>query len=94
MAVTIEVRFFNSIRKQVGKSGEVLTLPQGSTVGDVLERLPSVPRHEIYLLMLNGRNVMFSLGGHVECDHPLNGGDVVSVSGPVPYSRSYGAPVC
>ncbi len=85
----IEVRLFNSLSKYRMNR---LSLPAGSRVGDALQRL-QIPEQDIYLTLLNGRNIMSSLGGHIEREHPLKPGDRLALSGPVPYSRAYGAPV-
>ncbi len=87
--IEIEVRLFNSLQKYHLDS---LRLEEGSTVGDAL-RLLAIPDGEIYLTLLNGRNIMQSLGGGIEREHSLQQGDVLALSGPVPFSRAYGAPV-
>lgn len=87
--IEIEVRLFNSLSKYKVRN---LQLPQGSRVGDALRRL-QIPDQEIYLTLLNGRNIMSSLGGQIEREHPLSPSDCLALSGPVPFSRAYGAPV-
>jgi len=87
--ITIEVRLFNSLSRY-GQGR--LELPAGSTVADALARL-AVPGSAIFLSLLNGRNISRSLGGGVEGDHRLRDGDCLALSGPVPFSRGYGAPV-
>ena len=87
--IDIEIRLFNSL----GKYGiKQLSLQEPCTVADALDRLP-VPRGEIYVALLNGSNITESLGGRVEGEHRLNDGDTLALSGPVPFSRAYGAPV-
>ena len=87
--ISVEIRLFNSLsRYSVG----ALELPEGSTVADALARIP-VPSREIFLSLLNGRNISSALGGDVEGHHPLAHGDCLALSGPVPFSRGYGAPI-
>ena len=91
----IEVRLFNTLTRYAGKSNPMrLELPAHSTVGDVLRRLP-VPEKEIFLLTHNGRNLMcgFGFGSGIETARELEDGDVVALSGPIPFSRGYGSPV-
>ena len=87
--IEIEIRLFNSLQKY---HLDRLRLEAGCTVGDALRRL-AIPDGEIYLTLLNGRNIMQSLGGGIEREHPLKQGDILALSGPVPFSRAYGAPV-
>ena len=93
--VTIESRLFNSLTKYSGTRSwrETFTLPAGSTIRDVLE-LWGLPRHEVFLVMRNGRDVTPGLvGAEVNVETALADGDVIAFSGPVPYSYGYGAPV-
>ena len=93
--INLEVRLFNSLTRYAEQGNPVaLSVPEGSTIGEVLRRLP-VPEEEIFLLTLNGRNVMrgFGLRSGIETDRELREGDVLSFSGPVPFSRGYGSPV-
>ncbi len=87
--IEIEIRLFNSLQKY---HLDRLRLTGGSTVGDAL-RLLGIPDGEIYLTLLNGRNIMQSPSGGIERQHRLQQGDVLALSGPVPFSRAYGAPV-
>ncbi len=93
--INLEVRLFNSLARYAGASNPfVLSLPEGATIGDALRRLP-VPVQEIFLLTLNGRNVMRGFGPEsgIETERPLFEGDVLAASGPIPFSRGYGSPV-
>ena len=83
----IEVRLFNSLRKYGPRR---LELPADSRVGDALARLP-VPLGEVHVALLNGRNIM--AGSSIELEHPLAPGDVLALSGPVPWSKGYGSAV-
>lgn len=92
--ITIETRLFNSLSKFAGQEGpfRTLSLPAGSTIGDVIRAL-SVPLPKVYLVLRNGRDVTRSLYDEINTEAVLDEGDVVALSGPVPYSWGYGAPV-
>ncbi len=92
--VTFEVRLFNSISrlKGGGHDGRPMSLPAGSSIADLLEAL-EVPRGEVFLVLVNGRDITRTLHGPVRTDYYIQDGDVVALSGPVPYSWGYGAPV-
>ncbi|UCH73171.1 MAG: MoaD/ThiS family protein [Rhodospirillales bacterium] len=94
VTVTIEVRLFNSLCKHAGNRGAVLplTLPAGSSVGDVLQELV-IPPDAVYLVLRNGRDITPSLYRGINVEAILDEGDVIALSGPVPYSWGYGAPV-
>jgi hypothetical protein len=53
----------------------------------------SILEQEIYRVLPKGRKVMESLGGGIEREHGLKSRDVLAFSGPVPFSRAYGAAV-
>lgn len=93
--ISIETRLFNSLSQyaQAGRWRQSLTLPPGSSIGDLV-RLLGLPYPEIFLVMRNGRDVTPGLvGDRVSLDVELNDGDVIAFSGPVPYSYGFGAPV-
>lgn len=92
--VRVEVRFFNSLSCYSLNGGRPVTvqIPAGSTVGDVIRRL-DIPSAKIYLALRNGRDVTASLYGGINEDAVLDEGDVLALSGPVPYSWGYGSPV-
>ena len=69
-----------------------LQLPAGCTLGDLLLDL-GIPAANVHLAFVNGRDVTPRLHGGIETDHALQDGDVVALSGPVPYSWGYGSPV-
>ncbi len=87
--IDIEIRLFNSLAKY---GINRLSLSDSDTVADAMRRL-DIPERDIYLVLLNGRNIMESLGGGIEREHRLRHGDTLALSGPVPFSRAYGAPV-
>lgn len=96
VTMSIEVRFFNSLARYSGAEGLVrkLEVPVGETVGSLIARL-RLPINEIFLVLRNGRDISPGLymGGNVNVEVSLSEGDVVALSGPVPYSYGYGAPV-
>jgi hypothetical protein len=95
VSLTIEVRMFNSTaRYSNGNGGRFpLTVEPGATVGDVLSIL-GVPAREVFLVMVNGRDITPGLiSDPVRTGYELDDGDVLALSGPVPYSWGYGAPV-
>jgi len=95
LEITVEVRLFNSVAKHAGEGGAVrrLTLPAGGRVGDVVAEL-KIPREKVFLALVNGRDVTPGLvGAEIRTGYELEDGDVVALSGPVPFSYGYGAPV-
>lgn len=91
--VNVEVRFFNSIAR--GRNGKGLfesaRFPAGSDIADILRQYAINP-DEVFLIFVNGRDITPELDG-VRTGYVLEEGDVISLSGPVPYSWGYGAPV-
>ena len=95
ITIQIEVRLFNSLQQYAGPDGwrSQLELPAGATVGDLVKAL-DVPSREIFVVFCNGRDVTRGLvGAPVNLERALDDGDVVALSGPVPYSYGLGAPV-
>ncbi|MGI9493258.1 MAG: MoaD/ThiS family protein [Geminicoccaceae bacterium] len=94
IAVTIEARLFNSLSHYApeGTCFQRISLPAGSTVGDLVKQL-SIPLREVFLVLRNGKDVTPSLYGRINTDTVIDEGDVIALSGPVPYSWGYGAPV-
>ena len=94
LTIEVEVRLFNSLSRFGGRDGHrrILSLPAGSTIGDVLGRL-HIPPGEVFLALQNGRDVTQSLYADLNTERTINEGDVVALSGPVPYSWGYGSPV-
>ncbi len=91
--VRVEVRLFNSLsRYGGGRHRHHLTLPAGSSVEDILAAL-RIPRSDVYLVLRNGRDVTPRLNVPINDEAFLDDGDVIALSGPVPYSWGYGAPV-
>lgn len=92
--ITVTVRAFNSMVRYCPQDALAAprTYPAGTTVGDIAADL-GVPVGEIFLIIVNGRDVSPGLVGQVRFAHEVAHGDVVAFSGPVPYSYGYGAPV-
>lgn len=94
VTVTVEVRLFNSLANysEEGLRPMRLQMPAGSNVGDILRRL-KIPGEKVYLALRNGRDITPSLHDPVNENAILDEGDVLGLSGPVPYSWGYGAPI-
>lgn len=92
--ITIRVKAFNSMTRfcDQGALAAPRAYPAGTTLGDVVRDL-AVPESEVFLILVNGRDVSPGLVGQVRFTHELEDGDVVALSGPVPYSFGYGSPV-
>ncbi len=93
--IRITVRLFNSLSKYADGKTELSFNSAGNlTVGEILKSF-SVPENEIFLLLHNGRNIMRGVGFNagIEKDHLLKDGDILAFSGPIPFSRGYGAGV-
>ena len=89
-------RFFNSLAKYRGHEGlcRKVEVPAGAKVGDLIDMF-RLPPSEIYLVLLNGRDITPAVyqSGAVNREVPLDDGDIVAFSGPAPYSFGYGAPL-
>ena len=94
--VNIEVRLFNSISPYAGEGGIIqkLSVPAGSDIGDVLQRF-SIPKSKVFMVFVNGKDISPEMPklGAVRTTYVLDEGDVVALSGPVPYSWGYGSPI-
>lgn len=93
--ITIKVRFFNAIARYAGPQGphQRMRVPAGTTLGELADRL-GVPRNELFLVLVNGRDITPGpVGDGIKDYHVLDDGDVIALSGAVPYSFGYGSPV-
>ncbi|HYG90418.1 MAG TPA: hypothetical protein VD978_29630 [Azospirillum sp.] len=91
--IMVEVRLFNSLVPHGrGQPVQRVGFPAGSTVGDVIRHF-GIPPRDVYLVLINGRDPTPTLGDMVNQNRTLEDGDVVALSGPVPFSWGYGAPV-
>ncbi|MDX1594164.1 MAG: hypothetical protein R3298_07940 [Gammaproteobacteria bacterium] len=95
--IEIEIRLFNSLARYAPSRDArfALRLPDTATVADALRRL-QIPRGRIFVLWLNGLNLKEGVGfeAEIESGRPLSSGDILALSGPIPYSTAYGTPVC
>jgi hypothetical protein len=94
LTIEVEVRLFNALTRFAGPDGpcRTLSLPAGSTIGDVLCRM-GIPPGEVFLALQNGRDVTASLYADLNTERTIDEGDTIALSGPVPYSWGYGSPV-
>lgn len=91
--ITIRLKMFNSLATYAGGSAPMeLEVPAGTVVGDLVARY-GVPLDKIYLVLVNGQDVTRKKGVPVNIARELEDGDEVALSGPVPYSWAYGAPI-
>lgn len=92
--IEVEIHLFNSLRRYAPAGGVLrLTVPVDTPAAKVAEGL-GLPRQDIYVALRNGHNIMTGFGGQIEDHVLLQAGDRLAFSGPVPFSRGYGAPVC
>lgn len=93
LTISVELRLFNRVQRHAGgaPTRRCLDLPPGATVGEVLGAL-AIPADEIFIAFVNGRDIS-AAPGEPGLGHVLDEGDVLALSGPVPYSWGYGAPV-
>ena len=87
--ITLEIRLFNKLQGYAadGRHRFALAVPAGTTIRELLDRL-KIPAGEVYLALRNGRNIELFPDGD-----SLRDGEIVALSGPVPYSKGYGSPV-
>ena len=92
--VTVTVKLFNSMHTKGNPDAvkEPLQYPVGSTVGDVFRDL-NLPLDDLFLILVNGKDISPGLVGALKFSHEGEEGDVIAFSGPVPYSYGYGAAV-
>lgn len=92
--IRIEVRLFNSLARFLPKgAGAIpLELPAGGSIAEAVRAL-GLPAGAVHLALCNGRDVTPGLTGGINRAHVLENGDILALSGPVPYSWGYGAPV-
>ena len=88
--LTIEVRLFNSLSSYDGHGS--MEVKAGTSIGDILNRC-GIPSSEVFLVLVNGRDITPHINGGPRLGFTVDGGDVVAFSGPVPYGWGYGSPV-
>lgn len=92
--IQAELRLFNTLAGHKGAplQPQTISLSAGSTLGDLLRQI-DLPAPRVFLAFVNGRDVTPRLEGGIETGHPLQNGDVVALSGPIPYSWGYGSAI-
>lgn len=88
--ITVNVVTFNSLRRYLPQAKIQLTLPKDSTVLDVVRTL-QIPPREVFTIWVNGS---YPNNDTANLSAPLRDGDRVALSGPIPFSQFYKAPVC
>ncbi|WP_417796167.1 hypothetical protein [Terasakiella pusilla] len=93
-SVQITVRLFNSVAMNSPHLPAQLerTYPVGTTIDHVVRDL-SLPQKDLFLILINGRDISSGRVGDLNISREIEDGDIVAFSGPVPYSYGYGAPV-
>jgi len=91
--IEIEVCLFNSLSGYLPGSPWRMAVAEGTLASELPRRL-RIPAGKIYAAWRNGRDIMTTFGGRVQDGIALEEGDRIALSGPVPFSRGYGAPVC
>jgi len=86
----IEVRLYNSLRKPGDNTSRMLELDREITVGELVGRM-GINGHDIYVAFKNGTPL--GRGLEAAADTWLGDGDVIALSGPIPFSWAYGAPI-
>ena len=91
LTIKTELKLFNSLATHLDAPLETQTivLPAGSTLGDLLRQI-ELPPPRVFIAYVNGRDITPRLAEH---EGRLQDGDVVALSGPVPYSWGYGSPI-
>lgn len=87
--ITLKIRLFNKLNTYATNNGDrfELVVPKGITFSELLEML-RIPEKEVFLAFRNGRNIkLFPVNDR------LKNGEIIALSGPVPYSQGYGSPV-
>jgi hypothetical protein len=91
--IEIDLCLFNSLARYLpGATPLRVRVPAGTQASELLPRL-GIPAGKVFAAWRNGRDIMTCFGGSVQ-PVTLEQGDRVALSGPVPFSRGYGAPVC
>lgn len=94
LTLTIHVRLFNRILRDFGQGRGVTTelaVEPGTAVADILQRF-GIPVSEVFIAFINGQDIATE-PGVLDLSRQLEEGDTLALSGPVPYSWGYGAPV-
>jgi hypothetical protein len=89
--VAVEVRIYNSLQKFVPQAKLNLEVDGEMTVATIVEHL-RIDGREIYVAFKNGTPL--GRGIAAAADTTVGDGDILALSGPIPFSWGYGAPVC
>lgn len=93
--VVFTLKLFNSLagHADFGPEGLPLSLPAGASLADLCAHLGLATR-DVALVLVNGADISPGrVDDPVRTDYYIQQGDVVALSGPVPYSWGYGSPV-
>ena len=91
--IEIELCLFNSLAQYTPQGTLRLSVPKGTEARELPEKL-RIPAGKIYAAWRNGRDIMTTFGGVLQQGITLQEGDRLALSGPIPFSRGYGSPVC
>lgn len=94
ISVSVEVWLFNSMTR-FARSGNThlnIDMPAGSDIASLVNRL-GIPIDQIFLVFVNGKDITPTLHNGIRSTYVLDQDDVIAISGPVPYSWGYGAPI-
>ncbi len=91
--IAVTVRLFNSVLSPgAGPRERMIELPAGSSLADVAAAV-GVPQSRVFIAFRNGRDIAPGWPARVGWDRVVEDGDAIALSGPVPFSWGYGAPV-
>ena len=91
--IAVDVHLFNSLAAYAPGASVRLSFPDGTRAHAILQAL-RIPADRVYAAWRNGHDIMTTFGGRLLDYATLEHGDRIALSGPVPFSRGYGAPVC
>ena len=87
MTISVTVKLFATLRQQAGWAAQVVRVPSGSTVGELMTILSQATPD----LKLTGRAVYAAVNqSYVKQDHLLVDGDVVAIFPPVSGGQEFG----
>jgi len=89
--MAIEVRIYNSLQRFVEVPRLMLEAKDPITVAKIVRTL-RIDGDEVYVAFKNGKPLGRGLAAAAET--VITDGDILALSGPIPFSWGYGAPVC
>ena len=94
VGITVQVRLINSLARLLLKKQRnlELTFQTGSTVGDMITHF-GFSKSDVFLALCNNRDLTPDLDGDINMGYQFTEGDAISLSGPIPHSWGYVAPV-